>query len=69
MTLNELQRTSNRLRSELGKINFYFKEVQRLCSGWHPTITAGNICKKFVNEDYIFSNDLPQTVGDCKLLL
>ncbi|XP_028390897.1 uncharacterized protein LOC114515792 [Dendronephthya gigantea] len=49
MTLGELYRLSSGLRSELGKMNLYFKEAKRLCSS-SMKIISGDVCKKFARE-------------------
>jgi hypothetical protein len=64
MTLGALHDISTGLRSELGKMNLYFKEAKRLCSSSQQIISE-DVCKKFVNEKDIFSRQLPQEVGEC----
>ena len=62
MTLGELHGISSGLRSELGKMNLYFKEAKRRCfSSQH--VISGDVCKKFISEKYVFSPKLPQEVG------
>ncbi|CAB3978396.1 prominin-1-A-like isoform X3 [Paramuricea clavata] len=61
MTLGALHEISTGLRSELGKMNLYFKEAKRLCSSSQQIISE-DICKKFVNEKDLFSRQLPQEI-------
>ena len=63
MTLGELDGISSGLRSELGKMNLYFKEAKRLCSN-SQHIISGDICKKFVSEtEDAFAHNKPKKVG------
>ena len=64
VTLEELHGISSGLRSELGKMNLYFKEARRLCSSSQRDARSGNVCKKFFIETEAFSHNEPKKVGE-----
>ncbi len=64
VVLGELRGLSEGLRSELGRMNAYFKQAKRLCSTSPHEIISGDVCKKFVSEKFVFSHQLPQEVGE-----
>ena len=57
LTLAELRTLSRRRKLELGKMDAYYKEAQRMCLG-NGSFKDEDLCQMFVNEKDDFSNEV-----------